>query len=49
MFILEHCFVKKSLAALHEAFINEHLDKEMPKKTTHRLVATFRDTGSVCL
>jgi hypothetical protein len=50
VFILEHYFVSKSFAAVHEAFSNAYLDKEVSKKTTlHRLVTKSRETASVCL
>jgi hypothetical protein len=49
VFILEHYFAPKSLAALREGFSNAYPDEEVANKTTiHRLVTTFRDTGSVC-
>jgi hypothetical protein len=49
VFILEHYFATKSFAAVREAFRNAYSDKAVPNKTTiHRLVTTFRDTGSVC-
>jgi hypothetical protein len=45
MFILEHYFALKSLAAGHEAFSNAYSDKEVVNKTTiHRLVIKFQDT-----
>jgi hypothetical protein len=47
LFILEHYFATKSCVAVREAFSNECPEKEVPNKTTiHRLVTTFRDTGS---
>jgi hypothetical protein len=50
VFILEHYFASKSSSAVREAFSNAYPDKEVTSKTTiHRLVRTFRDTGSVCL
>jgi hypothetical protein len=49
VFILEHYFASKSFAAVREAFSNVYPDKEVPNKTAiHRLVTTFRDTGSIC-
>jgi hypothetical protein len=49
VFILEHYFTSKLFAVVREAFSNAYPDKEVPNKTTiHRLVTTFRDTGSVC-
>jgi hypothetical protein len=48
--IPEHYFASKSFAAVREAHNNAYRDKEVPNKTIiHRLVTTFRDTGSVCL
>jgi hypothetical protein len=50
VFIFEHHFVSKSFAAVREAFSNAYPDKEVPNKIAiHRLVKTFRDTGSSCL
>jgi hypothetical protein len=47
---LEHYSASKLFAAVREAFSNACPDKEVPNKTTiHRLLITFRDTGSVCL
>jgi hypothetical protein len=46
VFILEHCFASNSFYAIREAFSNVYPDKEVPSKTAHRLVTTFRDTGS---
>jgi hypothetical protein len=40
----------KIFRAVREAFNNGYPDKEVSNKTTiHRLITTFRDTGSVCL
>jgi hypothetical protein len=33
VFILEHCFVLKSFAAVREAFSSAHFDKQVPNKT----------------
>jgi hypothetical protein len=50
VFILEHCFVSKSFAAVREAIDHAYPDKEVPNKTTiHWLVTKFRDTRSVYL
>jgi hypothetical protein len=50
VFILEHWFTSKLFSAVLEAFSNVYPDKEVPNKTTiHRLVTTFRETGSVCV
>jgi hypothetical protein len=46
VFILEHSFVSKSFAAVREAFRNAYPDKEVPNKTTYRVVTKFRDTES---
>jgi hypothetical protein len=48
--IIEHNMALKPFVAICEAFSNAYPDKEVWNKTTiHRLVTTFRDTGSVCL
>jgi hypothetical protein len=44
VFILEHYFASESFAAVRETFSNAYPDKEVPNKTAHRLVTTFRDT-----
>jgi hypothetical protein len=50
VFIFEHYFASESSATVREAFSNAYPDIELPNKTTvHRLVITFRDTGSVSL
>jgi hypothetical protein len=49
VFILEHYFVSKLFAAVREKLTNGYRDKEVPYKTTHRLVTVFQDTDSVCL
>jgi hypothetical protein len=50
VFILEHYFTLKWFAAVHEAFSSVYPGKEvLNKKTVHRLVTTFQDTGSICL
>jgi hypothetical protein len=49
VFILENYFASKSSAAGREAFANSCPDTEVrSKKTAHRLVTKFRETGSVC-
>jgi hypothetical protein len=46
VFILEHYFASKSLAAVREAFSNAYPDKKVPIKTSiDRLVTTFRNPG----
>jgi hypothetical protein len=49
VFILEHYFATKSFAAVREAFSNAYRDKEVPNKTIHQVVTTFRETESVCV
>jgi hypothetical protein len=47
VFILEHCFISKSFAAVCKAFSSVCSDKEVP--TICQLATKFRETGSVCL
>jgi hypothetical protein len=50
VFFLEHYFASKSFAAVRESFSIAYPNKEVPNKITiHRLVTTFRETGSVDL
>jgi len=44
-FILEHHFITKSFGAGCEAFHHIHPDKEVPNKTTFRLMEKFSKTG----
>jgi hypothetical protein len=49
VFILEYHFAANSFAAVSEVFSSVYPDKVVPKKKTiHRLVTKFRNTGSVC-
>jgi hypothetical protein len=48
VFIQEHYIAPKSFAAVREAFSNAFSNKEVHNKTTvHRILTTFRDTGSI--
>jgi hypothetical protein len=51
VFVLERSSTSKSFAvAVRAAFSSAYSDKGVPSKTViHRLVTTFRDTGSVCV
>jgi hypothetical protein len=46
-FILEHHFISTSFTAGCEAFHHMHPDKEVPNKTTFRIMEKFSKTGNV--
>jgi hypothetical protein len=48
VFLLEHYWIPKCIAAVHEAFSSIYLDSGVLNKTIHQLVTTFLDVGSVC-